>query len=112
MTFIIENRHDEIIEYITKLAYGELPENETVGMCPNVENKFNVIFKDHNFKDYPGRTADCYASFPVPHPTKRPLNAYLSGEGLWEGEYGCNRRKFCMWVVENIKPSWYRDGVK
>ncbi len=43
-----------------------------------------------------------HALFPVPHPKRRPVDAFINCP-KWEGEYGDNRRELVMFLLDNIE---------
>lgn len=44
-----------------------------------------------------------YAWFPVPHPSMPANLAFHASIPKWDGEYGDNRRKFCLFIAEQTE---------
>lgn len=46
-----------------------------------------------------------YLSFPVPHPTKKPSDAYFHSDDLYaeDTEYGQARRRLLNWLIEQCE---------
>ena len=43
--------------------------------------------------------------YPVPHPTLRPMSAYMKCDAKWDGRtaYGRARRRMCDWLADEAE---------
>lgn len=102
----------KIAEHCRKLGNGKIePYNTRHGLCREIYDNYQVdIYKLVDFEKYPEFSGDEY--YPVKHPWfKDARDAYQEQRNLlWVGEYGEARRKFCLWVADEItrKYLWWK----
>lgn len=97
----------EVIEFLGRLAEGnifrgsyrsgiclilhaEFPDNRCVDAIP--------AFFCSDWEEWSGDE-----DYPVPHPDGEADRGYYVSKDLWTGEYGASRKRFCLYLVEQLK---------
>lgn len=95
----------QIIAHLRGLGSGEIiPSSKRMGVCWIIEDLFldkQEFDQLVDFTKYPNYS-ECEA-FPIKHSELRPVKAFLGIRNKWEGEYGDNRRNFCMWCADYLE---------
>ena len=97
--------YKEIIQHCKALGNGETqPDCEVVGLCRELTKLFGIdIWEIVDFSLYPNFSGD--SAYPIPsfRPDMTPEEIYDLCHNLWEGEYGNERRRFCLWVAYKLE---------
>lgn len=98
----------EMILYCRDLGTSKtLPEKFNMGLCGNFKSKFGTDFpRSLDFTLYPNFSGD--RVFPLKS-LKKSLYAhqyYCEYANLWKGNRGKERRKFCLWVANELEKKY------
>ena len=93
----------EVIEFLEGLAEGSIP-LVGYGVCYNLYKEFCYTFERlpeffcSGWSEWSGDK-----TFPVPHPDYEAQYGFYSSREHWKGEYGASRKRFCLYLVEQLK---------
>lgn len=80
-------------EYFHKLTTGY--QDCPYGYIEGLERLYEI------FKLWPHYTGE--QKFPVPHPTKDPMSAFMEADDCWVGEYGKKRKSLLSFCIHFLK---------
>jgi hypothetical protein len=95
----------EMIEYCEDLGKGKIkPQYLEAGLCTNFLVKFDEYIEYLlDFSTYPNFSG--YPALPIKSPNENvdAVMFYIETVNKWTGEYGNERKRFCLWVAEELR---------
>lgn len=87
--------------YPRNTIYGICAEIKRLeGACLITQNAVEHIC-DHMMQLWPKYSGN--RIYPVPHPTKTPVKAFIHTDNLWIGKYGALRKELCLWLADQLE---------
>ena len=92
---------DEAIKELEYLGNGGEPKYTNLGICGNVCESITILKLQELWVHWPEYSG--MSLYPVPHPKYDSHLGLLKTHNVWEGEYGNNRRKLCLWLADELE---------
>lgn len=102
------DNYKEIATHCRKLGLGEVTPIYTVtGLCYELGTLFKMDrgkFRELA-RSYPNHSGNSH--YPIPAPDgSDPEEVWRETENLWIGEYGEERKRFCLWLANEIEKEY------
>lgn len=98
------NKFKEAAEHCRRLGLKEIdPSIRMVGLCHEISLKYLIhLSNEIDFSLYPNFSGDLI--YPIKSPCGTdPGEFYNNCRDAWQGLYGDERRKFCLWAADELE---------